>query len=187
MGEKKEYRSAIRSRKLIRQAFLELLQEKEYQKITVTDIVNRADINRATFYAHYPDVLGLLEEIENEISAEMYQLLNEFDYNTFFDDPAPLMGKVLDYLQEEADLYRILVSSDGAIGFIEKLKNLFEQYMMAIEDVPDDVKGSPRYQVRINYFAGGIVNIFLRWLTGKLSCSTDEIVDEMCCLLKMGM
>ena len=48
MAEKKEYRSAIRSRRLIRAALLELLQEKKFEKITVTDIVKRADINRST-------------------------------------------------------------------------------------------------------------------------------------------
>ncbi|MBR2950520.1 MAG: TetR family transcriptional regulator, partial [Lachnospiraceae bacterium] len=63
MAEKKENRSAIRSRRLIREALLELLQEKKFEKITVTDIVKRADINRSTFYAHYPDVMGLLEEL----------------------------------------------------------------------------------------------------------------------------
>ena len=61
MAEKKEYRSAIRSRRFIRQAFMELLREKRLEKITVTDIVNRADINRSTFYAHYTDVKALIE------------------------------------------------------------------------------------------------------------------------------
>ena len=56
MAEKKEYRSAVRSRRMIRQAFMDLLHEKPLEKITATDIIRRADINRSTFYAHYPDV-----------------------------------------------------------------------------------------------------------------------------------
>jgi len=72
MAEKKEYRSAIRSRRLINQAFLELLREKPFEKITVTDIVKRADINRSTFYAHYPDVRGLVEVLlENTINRSL--------------------------------------------------------------------------------------------------------------------
>ena len=43
---KTEYRSAIRSRKLIRQAYVELIKEKDVDKITVMDVVNKADINR---------------------------------------------------------------------------------------------------------------------------------------------
>lgn len=46
MGSKAEYRSAIRSRKLIKTAFMELAAEKEISKITVKDIADRADINR---------------------------------------------------------------------------------------------------------------------------------------------
>lgn len=53
---KAEYKSAIRSRRMIQRALVELLQEKELDKITVTDIVTRADINRGTFYAHYADL-----------------------------------------------------------------------------------------------------------------------------------
>ena len=49
---KAEYRSAIRSRKLINEALADLLTEKPLDKITVTDVVSRADINRGTFYAH---------------------------------------------------------------------------------------------------------------------------------------
>ena len=63
MQKRKEYRNKIRSRQLIRQAFEELLKEKNYDKITATDVINRANVNRSTFYAHYPDVRGIVDEI----------------------------------------------------------------------------------------------------------------------------
>lgn len=50
-----------RTRASIQQAFLELLAEKGFQAITVKDITQRAEINRATFYAHFPDKYALLE------------------------------------------------------------------------------------------------------------------------------
>jgi len=50
---KAEYRSAVRSRRLIHTALADLLLEKPLDKITVTDVVNRAEINRGTFYLHY--------------------------------------------------------------------------------------------------------------------------------------
>lgn len=55
--ERKQNRSSRRSRRMIRQAFEERLREREFSKITVIDIVERADLNRPTFYAHYPDIL----------------------------------------------------------------------------------------------------------------------------------
>ena len=65
-----EYRSAIRSRKLINAALADLLQEKPLDKITVTDVVNRAQINRGTFYAHYADIPDVIQHlIQNTFSG----------------------------------------------------------------------------------------------------------------------
>jgi len=50
-----------RTRALIQQAFMELLDEKGFQAITIQDITQKAEINRATFYAHYPDKFALLD------------------------------------------------------------------------------------------------------------------------------
>ncbi len=81
--KKAEYKSAIRSRKMIREAFMQLLKEKDIRKITVTDIITKADLNRTTFYAHYPDVKGITEEIENEVIDKMLEILKKFKFKNF--------------------------------------------------------------------------------------------------------
>lgn len=54
------------NRSVLRKAYIELSTEKDTSKITVVDVVNHADLSRNTFYAHYPDVNAIAEEIENE-------------------------------------------------------------------------------------------------------------------------
>lgn len=54
-------RRVIRTRKLLREAFLELMNEQQFQQITVQDITDRAMINRATFYAHFDDKYALFD------------------------------------------------------------------------------------------------------------------------------
>ena len=51
--KKKTYRNFTRSEKAIIRAYVELMQKKVRSRITVTDIVNTADLNRSTFYAHF--------------------------------------------------------------------------------------------------------------------------------------
>lgn len=51
----KDDRRVKRTKKSIREAFLSLLEQKDYDQITVTDIIEKADYNRATFYRHYHD------------------------------------------------------------------------------------------------------------------------------------
>lgn len=51
-----------RTRQLLQEALARLLEEREFDKISVQDITEAATVNRATFYAHYPDKFALLEE-----------------------------------------------------------------------------------------------------------------------------
>lgn len=185
MGQKAEYRSAIRSRRMIREAYMQLLKEKDLSKITVTDIITRADLNRATFYAHYPDVRGVTEEIENEIIEKMLDVLKEFQFTNFFRNPAPLLLKVSRYLEEDTDFYRILVRANGSEIFMEKLKKLFAEHMLNDSDIPESMRHSQMVELRVCYFAGGIVNLYKQWFRGDLHCTLNDIAMEVSKLLQL--
>jgi AcrR family transcriptional regulator len=61
-----------RTQKLIRDALMSLLAEKSFESISVQDIAERATVNRATFYAHFPDKFALLETItRDEVAAKL--------------------------------------------------------------------------------------------------------------------
>ena len=185
MGEKKEYRSAKRSRTLIRQAYTELLKEKDLNKITVTDIVKKADINRGTFYAHYPDVRGVTEEIENEFIEEMFNILAEFKYDNFFQNPMPMLLRISRFLEKDEDFYKVLIRSNNSEIFLEKLKKIFSDYMLSDTDIPDDLINTKTVKLRISYFAGGIVNVYKQWFLGKLDCNLNDIALEVSKLLSL--
>jgi AcrR family transcriptional regulator len=89
-----------RTRQLLQDSLKRLLEEKEFDKITIQDITEAATLNRATFYAHYPDKFALLEEL---IRVSFLQLLDcrkvRFDGScaTAFH---PTILAVCDYLAE---------------------------------------------------------------------------------------
>ena len=120
--EKKEYRSAIRSRKMIRQAFYELLKEKNFEKITVTDIVKRADVNRSTFYAHYPDVMGVVEEIQTELLDYTQSFMENIDFKDYYENPKPYLQEIINLVAENNELYRLLMTSAMATKQFDQLK-----------------------------------------------------------------
>ena len=57
----------LRTRQLIRDAFIDLLQEIDLEKITVNRIAERATINRVTFYLHYRDIPDMLEKMADDM------------------------------------------------------------------------------------------------------------------------
>ena len=71
MSESKHNRRTQRTKRAIYTAFAGLLSEKELHKITVQELVDRADIGRATFYTHYLDIYDLNDKIEGETMTEI--------------------------------------------------------------------------------------------------------------------
>jgi AcrR family transcriptional regulator len=89
-----------RTRELLHGALRQLLQQKEFDKISVQDITEAATLNRATFYAHYSDKFALLEET---IRVSFLKLLGQ--RNVSFDGTCSsafqaIILAVCDYLQE---------------------------------------------------------------------------------------
>ena len=73
MSEKtsKQDRRTRYTRQTIKETFLELLKQKNFTKITVTEICKISEINRGTFYLHYYDIHDVLEDILNDIDRHM--------------------------------------------------------------------------------------------------------------------
>ena len=66
-------KSSAKTRAIIKKTFAEMLSEKqEINKITVTELVKRADINRGTFYSHYDDIYCVAEDYENELIDKFF-------------------------------------------------------------------------------------------------------------------
>ena len=68
---KKQDRRTRYTRQTIKDTFLELLKQKSFTKITVTEVCKNAEINRGTFYLHYYDIYDVLSDIFNDMTQDM--------------------------------------------------------------------------------------------------------------------
>ncbi len=187
MKEKKEYRSAVRSRKLIRLAFMELLKEKEFEKITVTDIVKRADINRSTFYAHYPDVFGVIDEIQQEVLDYTQKVLDEINFNSFFQDPKPILKEIVKIAEDNHELYRLLSSSNMLVKQLQKLKMLLIERTIKTIEVPPEYANPFEFEFMVRFFMGGVVDVYTQWLNGDMDTSLDELTNQLANMITRTM
>ena len=179
MTQQKENRSSRRSRRLIRQAFESLIQEREFSRITVTDIVERADLNRSTFYAHYPDIFGIVEEMQNEIMQRHMQIFSNIQYRNMLKDPMPYLQCITDTMQESIALARTLGLSEGIYQKPGRFQTMMEHDIMNHSDIPEEVRKSPHFAIRVHFFLGGIMNVYQRWAEGSLNCSLDQVTAHI--------
>lgn len=74
-------RQVTRTNRMLRTALLELLDEKPYPKITVSDIVERADLSRSTFYVHFDTKEDLLASFVDNILDEFFDILSSRNFS----------------------------------------------------------------------------------------------------------
>ena len=179
MEERKPNRNGLRSKKLIRQAFLTLLKTKQPGDITIMDVVREANINRATFYAHYSCLRDLGDEIEKEVIDRMMALLKDFNPENFFSNPSPLLLQISIFLNEDIETYKTLMKTPGSKLFLQKLMSIFIDYIEKDQSIPAEVRQSKNFRFRAYYFAGGLETLYQEWFNGNLDCTLFDIPLEV--------
>ena len=177
MGNKAEYRSAVRSRENIRKAYTELIHERGTTEISVTELVERADVNRSTFYAHYRDVYAVLEEIENEVIQKMYAFLDASEHTELLYNPLPFLMRIGSELEQNKDFYRVLIETKGSMPFTQKLKEAFLKRMPTDKKAFNAIRQQREFLVCMNLLAGGGVGVCCDWLTGKIDMPMEELAN----------
>lgn len=183
-AERKENRSARRSHRMIRQAFEELLEEREFSKITVIDIVERADLNRSTFYAHYPDIYGIVDEIQEEIIGNNMELFHQIEYRNILKDPMPYLQCITATMEENLALMRKLGLTENVHRKSGMLQQMMEHDIMNNSDIPAEVRESALFAIRVHFFMGGILSTYQHWAEGKLNCTLDQVSSQIADMIR---
>lgn len=173
---KAEYRSAIRSRKLIKEALADLLLEKPLDKITVTDVVNRAQINRGTFYAHYADIPDVINHLIQETFSNIRDVLSQ-QSNSFSEIPHALLYRIQLILEEDLDFYRKIMNSNASTLMQEQLVQITMDYLLQHEK-DFGIRNHEQYVLMIRFCAGGLSNLYHDWFAEKLPFSLSELTSR---------
>jgi len=124
----------VKTRKNIREAFLQLRSQYALEKIKVTGLCELALINKTTFYQHYQDIYALSEEIENET---IVSIMDSFEHmNTLFTDPEGFMKGLYFAFKAHEELIVILFSGRMNILIAKVERQLIVHYPQ-ISDVPE--------------------------------------------------
>ncbi len=111
--ESRPNRRVLYTTRVIRESFLDLLKEKPLKNINVKEITERADVNRATFYAHYENIDALIAEAEEEMTEHVIGIID-----TLYRDPDykdNMINALFDALLTDKDLIMWIVD-DKATG-----------------------------------------------------------------------
>ena len=180
--EKQTDLRVVKTRMLIKNAFNELVSEHGFEKITVSDIANKAMINRATFYLHYQDKYDLLSSIENEMFAEINEIaatvtreyLDEYLNNGL---PFPHIVNILSYIQENIVFFNLIIRDNVDPSFFYKLSNLLSAKI--IKDIFPELEADAIVKYYIPAALAAFTSITNQWIKNGMKESKNEIAALM--------
>ena len=117
-----------KTRKAIFDACVSLMQEKEFQNITVNEIVERADINRGTFYLHFVDKYDMMNSFENEMIEKIEDVMinnipkKQFE-ELFIQSRYDTVVEILKCYEQNKELLHLLMRSSHSASFQAKLRD----------------------------------------------------------------
>lgn len=167
---RKEDRRIRYTKMVIKESFLNLLEKKDISQITVKEICEDADINRATFYSHYTDVYDLLKKIEDEFLDNVNAYLSQLDKKEKNADDYTLAERIFDYIKDNAKLCRLLLSERGDISFQKKIMTIVYDTMSELTDINKISKEDADYVY--SFTITGCVGIVQKWFDDNMKKSS---------------
>jgi AcrR family transcriptional regulator len=164
-----EDRRVRRSKKLIIEAFVDLVVTKDYAHVTVQDIIDRADVGRSTFYAHFRDkeavLLSCFDEVESGLIASP---------GTAGEDAAPAR-LLLHHAWEHRAVYRAVCAS-SASGIVQRhLRRVLLPFLDGA--LPATYVGTEAAVAR-EFYASALIGLLTWWVSDDFSVGPDELADD---------
>ncbi len=175
-------RGVIRTKKTLKAALLSLMVTQDFQDITITQIVDKADYSRGTFYFHYTHKEALLEEMIEDMLQELIvafrapykdlkEKINISDLSTI---------ELCNHFLNNRDFYEIMLCPNPAHNFREMMMKTLEQLLR--KDVSFSRTNTELFidnELLIIYRINGIIGIIMEWINSNFSHSRDYLSQQI--------
>ena len=153
---------------------ISLLEKKSFYDITITELCQKSELNRSTFYRYYENTHDVFVDIENELSTKCEECINSIDIKNDDSIIKPIC-RLLDYIQKNQKTYELLfnnISEKFLHKMIEQpidfLKNKIEIFNINLGSSSDYI---------FSYIIIGTADIIKNWITNNTKESPEYIAD----------
>lgn len=168
-----ENRSVRNTKRRLREGLLRLMRDKPINEISVKELTELVDVNRGTFYFHYPDIYALLRDMEEDFFRQFSQILA---------DVPPSEQMAYDYLRaiftalgENRDFCRIMLGPHGDMQFVERIKLLVDERCSGFWRSAARETDEERFELYNAFIIHGCIGMIHKWLEGRVNGTPEEI------------
>ncbi|AYE50779.1 TetR/AcrR family transcriptional regulator [Priestia megaterium NCT-2] len=182
----------IRTRKMIKESFIDLIQEKGYESITIRDIADNALINRATFYLHYVDKQDLVDKLIDEVFEELTDIINPCIYiqkkRVNISKFQSMIEAIFTNIFHRAAFYQIMLSEKGVHGFNRKMQEVIqEKFRKEFATINlQEQKFSTPPELLIHFISSALIGTVEWWVNNDLVYSPKHMAVQLVHLVTIG-
>lgn len=174
-------RRVKRTRQALQNAYVDLIEQYTHEEITVSMIAQQADLNRATFYAHYSNKEEFLEESLGELlEGFRAALLVPFEKKERINvnSLAPTTVQIFDFVERNNRAFYALYTSHP--DFEKRLKELFlDIFSNDILIETDPALGPADYEIFLYYQSSATLGLIFYWIKGKFAHSAEFMMEQL--------
>ena len=185
MNEKKVDLRVVKTKRLLYATLLELMKEKPFEEIKVSDICNKALVNRSTFYSHYQDKYDLFSELVMDIKNVLaIELSKNKKINSVKEYYIEMMSIFIDYIENNKDIYKaILVNNKNSITMDIVYDVMNEDIHKHIAEFGNIMNKNIPIEIITRFYLGGVFNVGMQLLNDSYNYSKEDVIKYMSLLI----
>lgn len=173
----RENQRVVITKRLLKESLLRLLEEKDVDRITVTELCREAGINRVTFYRHYQIPRDVLLEIGKDLYHGMKQTVR---IPRSAQEVKPCIDQMCAYMEQHAGDLRVLIRCNSDADVAAFVNEIYTEMWGEVRKL-EIAKGLTYEDGKLPalFYAGGSYFILRYWLLGEIHKSPAEIADQV--------
>ncbi|MDF9759894.1 AcrR family transcriptional regulator [Peribacillus simplex] len=170
-----------KSKKALKESLISIMQNKDFRDISITEIVEIADVNRGTFYKHYQYKEELLEEVMEDVIADLiisyrepYKNVDTFTINEL----TASVIKIFEHVANYANIYTLILKSNAWPKLLDRICN--ELKKLPLKDL-EDYQPNPKINTELasSYQAYAILGMIIEWVNTGFKYSADYMAEQL--------
>ena len=169
----------------IEKAFLEDFRTKGIEGISVTSLCKKSEVSRSTFYLYFDDKYSVLQEVEDRLLKEFWEINKDLPDITDEDRPNYHTQQVIDYILANKDWYMALLGPYGDGLFVSRWRSIIKKSLR--QKIEGRNRTEEDVEIQTNVFASGLIGIFTYVLFENQNMDQEVLGQYMTRLLGFSL
>jgi AcrR family transcriptional regulator len=164
-------RRVLRTRRMLREALIELIIERGWEEVSVQDVCDRADVGRSTFYTHFADkeelLLGGFDDLRKMLRAQKPVVGGE---------KLAFVRGLIEHARDHSRLFRAIIGKRAGHAVEKRFRQTVSSLVR--DDLDDHGFAGRSLDVTTHYVAGALVELLTWWVDTRHAVALDDL-EEM--------